>query len=201
MWRQVIPDEAVEAAAKGIWEARPMERVSDEGNPDYGAAKPWNEIKQYQRDRCMTLARFALTAAAPHLAAVGRAGRWDLLDRHKAAVSAVFQFEEQVVGDKNDLYQSRYAEGCNDMLAAIRATITHEMVSRECDHQCEGWQLRESDRVGTYCGACGCTAEPTVWHLSAETLEAMEASESKVPESHAIRAKELRRRFLGEGGK
>jgi hypothetical protein len=63
----VIPDEAVEAAAKGIWEARPMERVYEEGSPDYGAAKPWADVKQYQRDRCMTLARFALEAAAPHL--------------------------------------------------------------------------------------------------------------------------------------
>jgi hypothetical protein len=44
-----------------------MERVYEEGSPDYGAAKPWADIKQYQRDRCMTLARFALETAAPHL--------------------------------------------------------------------------------------------------------------------------------------
>lgn len=46
-----------------------MERVYEEGSPNYGAAKPWADIKQYQRDRCMTLARFALEAAAPHMLA------------------------------------------------------------------------------------------------------------------------------------
>jgi len=62
-----IPDEAIEAAAKGIWEARPMTRVYEEGSPNYGAAQPWDDIKQYQRDRCMTLARYALEAASPHM--------------------------------------------------------------------------------------------------------------------------------------
>ena len=65
----MIPEAAVEAAARGIWEARPMERVYEEGSPEYGSAKPWADIKQYQRDRCMTLARFALEAAAPHMLA------------------------------------------------------------------------------------------------------------------------------------
>ena len=46
-----------------------MERVYEEGSPEYGSAKPWADIKQYQRDRCMTLARFALEAAAPHMLA------------------------------------------------------------------------------------------------------------------------------------
>lgn len=64
-----ISDEALEAAAKAIWEARPMERVYEEGSPSYGAAKPWADIKQYQRDRCMTLARYALEAAAPFIRA------------------------------------------------------------------------------------------------------------------------------------
>lgn len=71
----MIPGEAVEAAAKGIWEARPMERVYEEGSPNYGAAKPWEDIKQYQRDRCMTLARFALEAAHPALLAELRKAR------------------------------------------------------------------------------------------------------------------------------
>ena len=64
---QAIPEAAVEAAAKGIWEARPMERVYEEDSPDYGSAKPWADIKKYQRDRCMTLARAALEAAAPNM--------------------------------------------------------------------------------------------------------------------------------------
>ena len=38
--------------------------------------------------------------------------------------------------------------------------------------------------------------ERTVTYLSSESLDAMEASDSKVPESHAIRAKELRERFM-----
>lgn len=44
-----------------------MERVYEEGSPNYGAAKPWADIKQYQRDRCMTLARFAIESAAPYM--------------------------------------------------------------------------------------------------------------------------------------
>lgn len=36
----------------------------------------------------------------------------------------------------------------------------------------------------------------TITYLPAEALAAMEASETKVPDSHAIRAKELRARFL-----
>jgi hypothetical protein len=64
-----VPDEAVKAAAKAIWEARPMERDYEEGSPNYGGAKPWEDIKQYQRERCMKIARAALTAAAPFIAA------------------------------------------------------------------------------------------------------------------------------------
>jgi hypothetical protein len=65
----MISDEAVEAAAKGIWEARPMTRVYEEGSPNYGAAQPWDEIKQYHRDRFMTLGRASLEAAAPYMLA------------------------------------------------------------------------------------------------------------------------------------
>jgi hypothetical protein len=67
----MISDKAVEAAARGIWEARPMTRVHEAGSPNYGAAQPWDEIKQYHRDRCITLARAALEAAAPHMLAPG----------------------------------------------------------------------------------------------------------------------------------
>lgn len=38
--------------------------------------------------------------------------------------------------------------------------------------------------------------EPTVAYLPAAVLDAMEASETKVPESHAIKARELRAKFL-----
>lgn len=61
-----IPDTAIEAAAEGIWNARPMERTYEEG-PNYGAAKPWGTLKPYQHDRYRTLARAALEAAAQHM--------------------------------------------------------------------------------------------------------------------------------------
>lgn len=59
----MIPDEAVEAAAVGIWDARPMQRSED------GAPLPFLEAKPYLIDRYRTLARAALEAAAPHIRA------------------------------------------------------------------------------------------------------------------------------------
>lgn len=52
------------------------------------------------------------------------------LASRERAISAVLLFENQVIDDKDDLYQSRYAEGCNDMLAAIRASINAAMAPR-----------------------------------------------------------------------
>ena len=40
------------------------------------------------------------------------------------------------------------------------------------------------------------TVPRTVTYLPAEVLDAMEASETPIPQSHAVRAKELRAKFL-----
>ena len=57
----MIPEAAVEAAASGMWEERPMQRTTD------GAPLPFAEAKNYQRIRYIAQARAALDAAAQHM--------------------------------------------------------------------------------------------------------------------------------------
>lgn len=108
----MIPEEAVEAAAAGIWNARPMERVYDEG-PDYGAAKPWPDLKPYQHDRYRTLARAALEAAAPHLLATAVArveADNDHIEPGTGAYSSGFHYALQCIHTADDTYCTQAAD-------------------------------------------------------------------------------------------
>jgi hypothetical protein len=73
----VIPDEAVEAAAKAIYatEAQPM---YDESKEEFTGARPWEWLTERSWDVYRDKARLALEAAAPHMMAVAwEAGRQD----------------------------------------------------------------------------------------------------------------------------
>jgi hypothetical protein len=64
----VIPDEAVEAAAKAIYatEAQP---IYDEYKEEFTGHKPWEWLLDKSRESYRDKARAALEAAAPHLLA------------------------------------------------------------------------------------------------------------------------------------
>jgi hypothetical protein len=76
---QVIPDEAVEAAAKAIYatEAQPM---YDEAKEQFTGARPWEWLTERSWDVYRNKARQTLEAAAPHLLA----NAWD--EGGKAAI-------------------------------------------------------------------------------------------------------------------
>lgn len=78
-----------------------MQRVYEEGSAEYGAAMPWSDIKQYQRDRCATLARAALEAAAPHMTQpVIHDVDWALTVLQKCGIETADQFAALVTLQK-----------------------------------------------------------------------------------------------------
>ena len=74
MTNQVIPEAAVEAAARALYSGAP---IYDEERGVITGYKPWESAEPAYQEHMLNEARSALEAAAPHMLAEAKADAWD----------------------------------------------------------------------------------------------------------------------------